>query len=333
MRHAFAALFRTLRPRTLASLFAAGLILCGIAIFALWPTPRHHFVEYKMTSPQDTPTAIAAAADGTIWFTIDLADAIGRVREGRMERLATRGKNVEPIGVAAAADGSVWYTDIARRAVAHMSSTGETTYVPLDTPIVRLGRLAIAPDGAVWFAEPTGNSITSIKDGVLSRHGFESPRGGPYGVAITAEGVVWATLQSGNQLLRIARDGQTEAYDLPQAMAMPTDIATGPDGAVWFVEFRGNRIGRFRDGKFDAFEVGAQSAGLSGIAIASDGAAWFGMLRTGSIGRLRNGKLAIFRLPRDDARPYSVAIDRAGNVWYADIRGYVGMLPALDAQR
>ena len=75
------------------------------------------------------------------------------------------------------------------------------------------------------------------------------------------------------------------------------------------------------------------NAGLTGLAVADDGAVWFGMLRAGSLGRLRDGEVTTFKLPRDDARPYSVAVDPDGNVWYADIRGYVGMLPARHARQ
>jgi virginiamycin B lyase len=57
------------------------------------------------------------------------------------------------------------------------------------------------------------------------------------------------------------------------------------------------------------------------------------MLRAGSLGRLRDGEMKAFKLPRDDARHYSVTVDGDGNVWYADIRGYVGMLPARDARQ
>jgi virginiamycin B lyase len=101
---------------------------------------------------------------------------------------------------------------------------------------------------------------------------------------------------------------------------------------VWFIQFRGNSIGRLKDGQFVEFAVAQENAGLTGIAVADDGAVWFGMLRAGSLGRLRNDELKTFKLPRDDARPYSVTLDRDGNVWYADIRGYVGMLPARHAR-
>jgi virginiamycin B lyase len=319
----------TRRRRVFAA--TVGLVALAGAGAALMRTAPLRFVEYRMTDPQDAPIAIAAA-NGTVWFTIDHADAIGRVQGDRIERLPTGGRNIEPVGLAAAADGSAWFTDIAARAVARIESSGAVSRFTLDTPIVRLGRLAAAPDGAVWFADSTGFSITRLKDGVFTHHAIESPRGGPYGVATAPDGVVWATLQGGNQLLRIAPDGAMTAIDLPRAGAVPSDVAVGADGTVWFLQFRANRVGQLKDGKFAEFEVGKENAGLSGLAVAADGAVWFGMMRRASLGRLRGGRIDTFPLPRANARPYSLAVDRDGNVWYADITGYVGMLPARQAR-
>jgi virginiamycin B lyase len=67
--------------------------------------------------------------------------------------------------------------------------------------------------------------------------------------------------------------------------------------------------------------------------MAPDGSVWFGMLRQGSLGRYRDGRIVQYRLPRERSRPYSVGADPAGNIWYTDITGYVGMLPAKEAQR
>ena len=326
---------QTLRRRGRLAAAAIALALFAAAgLYLVWGgdgSPQ--FVEYPMLEPEDMPIGIAAAADGTVWFSIDGADAIGRVRDGQLERLPKPGKNLEPLGIAVAPDGSAWYTDIAAHAVSRMTPAGEVRSFPLDTPIVRLGRLAVAPDGAAWFAEPIGRSISRLKDGELTRYTFGSPLGGPYGVAVAADGAVWATLQAANQLLRIGPDGTVKALNLPRPAAVPTDIATGPDGTVWFIQFRGNSIGRLQDGKFVEFAVAQENAGLTGLAVADDGAVWFGMLRAGSLGRLRAGEVKTFKLPRDDARPYSVAVDRDGNVWYADIRGYVGMLPARYARQ
>jgi virginiamycin B lyase len=316
--------------RTLAAVFVIA-ILAGGALLLVRTLQREEFVEYRMAEPQDAPIAIAAGTDGSVWFTIDHSDSIGRVHNGHVEWLPTSSRNVEPLGLAVAADGSAWYTDLAARAIARISSAGEIARFVLDTPIARLGRLAIAPDGAAWFADPTGYGMTRLKDGVFTRYQIESARGGPYGVAVTADGAVWATLQNGNQLLRVAADGTGVTFDLPRGGAVPTDIAAGSDGSVWFLQFRSNRIGRFKDGQFSDVEAGQENAGLSGIAVAPNDDVWFGMMRRASLGRLRNGKLAVFALPRDNARPFSVAVDRDGNVWYADISGFVGMLPASRA--
>jgi virginiamycin B lyase len=309
----------------------AAVVLAGtVAFFFRGEEPQ--FLEYPMPDTLESPTAIAAGADGAVWFTIDRSDVIGRVQNGTIQRISTSGRNLEPLGVGAAPDGAAWFTDAVAGAVARVTPTGEVSRLKLDTPIVRLGRLAVGSDGSVWFAESTSYSITQIKDGRIIRHEVESPRGGPFGVAIAPSGVVWATLQAGDQLLRINTDGRIDTFDVPRRGAVPTDIAIGPDASAWFIEVRGNRIGALRDGKFSEFEVGVANAGLSGIAVASDGSVWFGMLREAALGRLRNGKVAIFRLPRKDARPFSVTVDPANNVWYADISGYVGMLPARFAR-
>ena len=314
-----------------ALVFGIIVIVLGSALLLARAIPEEKFVEYRMSEPQDAPIAIAAGNDGSIWFTIDHADAIGRVRDGRIERLPTSSRNIEPLGLAVATDGSAWYTDLAARAIVRIGSDGEIARFVLDTPIARLGRLAIAPDGAAWFADSTGYGMTRLKDGVFTRHQIESARGGPYGVAVTADGAIWATLQSGNQLLNIATDGTSRTFDLPRGGAVPTDVALGSDGSVWFLQFRANRIGRFKDGQFSDVEAGRENAGLSGIAVAPNGDVWFGMMRRASLGRLRDGHIRIFALPRDNARPFSVVVDRDGNVWYADISGFVGMLPARHA--
>ena len=82
------------RRRLLAISAALGLVVLSAAgmLLVRWATPEARFVEYRLPGPRDGPMAIAAAADGTVWFTIDQADAIGRIRDGRIELLPTPGE-------------------------------------------------------------------------------------------------------------------------------------------------------------------------------------------------------------------------------------------------
>ncbi len=313
-------------------------VLVIAAALALWwwklSGPRHaSFVEYPMPVATDIPTALAVSPDGSVWFSIDFSDAVGVVRGGKVERFSKGSRNAEPIGIAVDTKGRAWVTDSATIAILGVSSTGEITPVKLGTPIARLGRMAAAPDGSVWFAESTSDSITKLSDGVLKRHAIESARGGPFGVAVAADGTVWASLQGANSLLRIAPDGKVSEHEIPTPGVVPTDVVVDRNGAVWFLEFRTDRIGRYAGGKFDAVAAPYPKAGLTGLAIAPDGSAWFGMLRKASLGRLRDGRIVEFKLPRNNARPFSLAIDRVGNVWYTDIGGFVGMLSAEQASR
>ena len=328
----------TSRPgirRTVISLIVI-LLVAAAAIFG-W---RFHLasatagvVEYPMPVATDIPTASAIAPDGAVWFTIDFSDAIGVIRNGKLERFSKGSRNAEPIGLGVGPDGVAWLADAPGVAIQRIEGPGKITATPLGTGIARLGRLAVAPDGAVWFAESTAYSITRLKDGTLKRHELDAVRGAPFGVAVAPDGAVLATLQAGNSLLRIAPDGTRTEAEIPTASVSPTDIAIDATGAVWFIEFRGNRIGRYADGKFSEVEVPIERAALSGLAAAPDGSVWFGTLRGRAVGRVRDGKVQMFNLPREQARPFSVAVDRAGNVWYADISGTIGMIPAALARR
>jgi virginiamycin B lyase len=202
----------------------------------------------------------------------------------------------------------------------------------LSTPIVRLGRLAIGPDGAVWFADAAIASVTRLKDAALERHDVSAVGGSPYGVVVEPNGSVWTTLQGSDKLGRISPDGQFTAIDVPTRNGGLADLTLGPDGAVWFVELRSNKIGRIADGHFTEVDVPTPSAGLTGLAAAPDGAVWFTELSASKLGRIHDGHVAEFPLP-PGRRPFGIAVDAANNVWYTDLSGFLGMLPANTAKR
>jgi virginiamycin B lyase len=313
----------------LAAAMAAGAIL----LWRFGPWRPSGFVEYRMPSAGDIPTAVAVGRDGSVWFTIESSDAIGILRGGRIEKLHKGKMSVEPMGLAIGADGAAWFTDSPARAVSRMAGDGAvTSFVLTGTPIARLHQLAIAPDGAVWFADSTALSITRLRDGLFTPHMLASFRPNPYGVAVDATGTVWATLQGANKLARVTPDGPVAEIEIPTRGSGPSDIAVSRDGAVWFVEFRANKIGCFAAGRFSEIPAPTAQAALTGLAVAPDGAVWFGELRVPALGRLRGGIVTEFKLPRRDARPFSVAVDDDGNVWYTDLHGWLGKLSAERAR-
>jgi virginiamycin B lyase len=309
--------------------FAAGL---GALVWRLALPSDPAFVDYPMLVRTDIPTAIAAAPNGAIWFTIEFSDAIAVFRNGKIERFAKGTPNLEPLGLAADAASGAWYTDTPMRAISRISADGSIRSFPLSTPIVGLGRLVAAPDGAVWFADVTTGSVTRLQDGVFTRHDVGSLGATPYGIAVDTGGTVWTTLQGADKLGRISTNGEVTALDVPTRNSGLGDIAVDQTGAVWFVELRANKIGRFAEGRFSEFAIPTPSAGLTSLAAAPDGSVWFAELTVGKLGRLRDGRVTEFRLHRAESRPFGVTVDAANNIWYTDLSGRLGMLPAVAAR-
>lgn len=322
------------RRRWLPSLaLAAALIAAAGAAYWLYGAwVARGFIEYRMPDRTDIPTAVAVGPDGTVWLTIEFANAIGVLRNGRIEKIPKGKQNFEPLGLAVDAQGAAWYTDGPQRAVGRVTPGGAITTFIVPTPIAKLARLAVAPDGAVWFAEETAFSLTRLKDGVFTRHEVGGLAAAPFGVAVARDGTVWGTLPRTNRLVRLPPGGPPAELDVPTRGSQPGDVAVDPRGAAWFLEMRANKIGRFAEGRFSEFPVPRSSPGLTALAVAPDGAVWFTELRAHRLGRLRDGVVTEFPLPRRNARPFGIAVDPAGNVWYTDLTGWLGRLSAERAR-
>ena len=241
-------------------------------------------------------------------------------------------ESLEPLGLAVDAEGRAWYTEAPQQAIGRASPDGTIDTVSLGTPIAQLGRLSIARDGAVWFAEPSVMSVTRLKDGRLTRHVVNTltPRvpadAAPFGVAVAPDGAVWTTLPNANKVLRFVPGAEATVFDVPTRQSGLGDIAVAADGTVYFLELSANKIGRVAGGRVEEFAVPTPAAGLTALAVAPDGAAWFTELRGHRLGRLRDGTITEFELPRPDARPFGIAVDGDGKVWYADLSGWIGRL-------
>ncbi len=330
------------RPRWGRWLGTAAL-LAGIVGAVIWatrigPWATWGFTEYRMRRPTDIPAAVAVARDGTVWFTIEFSDAIGRLKDGEITRMPKGSLNMEPLGLVVDHEACAWFTDGPRGAISRICPGGERKNYRLDMPVVKFGRLALAPDDALWFAEPVPVCVTQFKNGEFRRFavGPPAPTGmdnvAPFGVAVDAQGAVWVTLQNANKLVRVAPDGTTAAFTVPTRRSGLTDVVADAAGAVWFLELAANKVGRYADGKFREFPIPTLNAAPTSLAVTPDGAIWFTELRGHKLGRLRDGVVAEFDLPRADARPFGIAVDHQNNVWYTDLSGWVGRLSAERAR-
>jgi uncharacterized repeat protein (TIGR01451 family) len=104
---------------------------------------------------------------------------------------------------------------------------------------------------------------------------------------------------------------------------LPVGITSGPDGALWFTEQGGNKIGRITTaGLITEFTVPTANSNPVGIATGSDGNLWFTELTGDQIGRITTaGVITEFAVPSTGSLPSLIAAGPDGNLWFTEFTG------------
>ena len=103
--------------------------------------------------------------------------------------------------------------------------------------------------------------------------------------------------------------------------AVPADITTGPDGALWAPDGSLGRLWRVTTkGKVSSIDVGVGS-GPAGVATGRDGALWVAD-RDDKIHRVTTrGQITTYPLPTPDSFPTSIVAGPDGALWFTESHG------------
>lgn len=234
--------------------------------------------------------SIAVGPDGSLWFTEEKAGdlywepvvlMIGHAMIGYDGRVSVAEYPVPGTaltgyggGISAGPDGALWFTQSAYNEIgmigrATIGTTGHVTVARYPTPThdAAPGAITVGPDGALWFTEGPYHETKNTAPSHVSRIGR---------LVIGRRGNVIIT-----------------EYPTPTRDASPTDIITGPDGALWFTESTVNQIGRvsIAGGHVTIAEYTTPTlkAEPTDITVGPDGALWFTEGSANRIGRVTTG--------------------------------------------
>ena len=163
-----------------------------------------------------------------------------------------------PGSIVAGPDGNLWFTI---RGDAKAFGAGEPD---------RLGRMT--PDGEYQaFDVPTLDDWNQAFGFVVSGQYYAS------GLSGGADGNLWVALTKTNRIGKVdISTGAVTEYQVPTEDARPLRICAGPDNALWFTEYRGNKIGRIRtNGSISEFPLPTGFERPIDIALGPDGRLWF----------------------------------------------------------
>ena len=241
---------------------------------------------WQAPTPGSRPHDPLGASDGSIWYTGQMANILGRVN---------------PV-------------------------TGEIKEFPLKTPHSGPHGLMEDKQGNIWYTGNTGSLMGKLnpKTGANTEYPLPSTKPiDPHSLAIDQQGIVWFTAQVGNRIGRL--DPKTGAMKLltpPTENSRPYGIMVDSKGMVYFVEFGANKVGRIdpKTLKITEFELPNKDSRPRRLVITKDDTIWYADIWRGYIGHLdpKTGQVEEFLSPSGvSSQPYGMSL--IGDViWYSE---------------
>jgi streptogramin lyase len=292
-------------------------------------------VEFHIPSPGSTD-GIAAAPDGTQWFSERYTDQIGRVtNRGKFQMYSFPLQNHMSTAITAGPDGAIWFTfpnsvppyDSGK--IGRITTSGAASFYSIpwtsDAEAITAG-----PDGNLWFADHVASAIGRVTtSGAMTKFPIQGGSGTfPYKIAAGPDGALWFTDFNGHRIGRITTGGQVSFFAVPSASGSPDAITAGPDGNLWFTLDDTGRIARMTTtGTLTEYQLGQPPGDyvfLGGITSGPDGALWFtyqDYTSTASkIGRITtSGAVSLFPTPTQNSSPQGITVDHARRaVWFTE---------------
>lgn len=242
--------------------------------------------EFDLPTPQSHPHDPALAPDGSLWYTGQGANKLGRLdpKTGEIREYPLKTEGSGPHGLVADAQGNIWFT--------------------------------AASKGYVGKLDPKTGSVTEYK--MPDRRASD-----PHTPVFDQQGVLWFTVQGGNFVGRLdPRTGEVKLKEVPTPFAAPYGIVVSSTGVPYFCEFGTNKLASIHPKTMEITEYRLPAgAHPRRLAITQDDVIYYTDYARGYLGRFdtKTGKQEEWASPGGpESRPYAVAITSDGTVWYSE---------------
>jgi virginiamycin B lyase len=242
------------------------------------------FKERALPTPGSRPHDPLATLDGSIWYTGQMANALGRVdpANGHISEFHLDTPMSGPPGLVADRDGNIWFTANFAGYIGKLDvATGKVTEYKLPSPNARDPHTPLFDrEGVLWFTVQSSNMVGRLdpRTGETKLVASPTPHSNPYGLVISSKGAPFFCEFGANKLASI--DPETmkiREYVLPHADSRPRRIAMTPDGGIWYTDHARGYLGRFNPETGETKEYASPGGPQSqpyGIAFAK-GAVWY----------------------------------------------------------
>ncbi len=243
--------------------------------------------EWAVPTKGGHPHDPAVGLDGSLWFTEQMANKLGRLdpKTGEIKEYPLPSdKNAGPHGLVADKDGNIWFT-------------------------ANFG-------GYIGKLDPRSGQVTQFKMPIEKADD-------PHTAVFDARGILWFTVQGGNMVGRLdPKTGKFDMKEVPTESALPYGIQINSKGVPIFCELGANKMGSIEPQTMAIKEYSLpEGVRPRRLAIAADDTVYFTDFKSGHLGTLNtsNGSVKLYPSPGGaESNPYGIAITPDGMVWYSE---------------
>lgn len=206
---------------------------------------------WQAATPGARPHDPLAAKDGSLWYTGQMVNALGRVdpKTGNVREFPLKTPHSGPHGLVEDGSGNIWYTGNAGALVGKLDpKTGEVTeYKMPDRDAKDPHTLIFDRAGILWFTLQGANRIGRLdpKSGEIKLLPPPTEKTRPYGMAVSSKGTVFYVAFGTNKIGAVdPKTLQIREFDLPEKTSRPRRIAITGDDMVWYTDYSRGYLGR-----------------------------------------------------------------------------------------
>src|SRR5439155_962494 len=232
--------------------------------------------EWLTPSNPPYPHDPAVAPDGSIWYTGQKANVVGRFdpKTEKFKEFALPTPGSGPHGVIADKDGNIWYTGNAAALIGRIDPKTEkiTEYKMPDPKARDPHTMAFNKAGLMYFTVQAGNFVGTLdpKSGKIALYTAPTANARPYGIMLNSKEVPFFDEFNAPNIGSIdPKTLKITEYPLPDKGARPRRIAIAKDDTVYYSDYARGFLGRLdpKSGKVEEFESpGGPESNVSVIA-------------------------------------------------------------------